>query len=85
MKEITALANTLLRTQGEIVEYRPEEVGHRLDGLSLGRTRQNEGMFLLLGRDTSRLVHQLALAYGLSWDVKFCTGLPGLQGAQSWR
>jgi hypothetical protein len=69
VKEITALANTLLRTQGEIIEYRPEEVGHRLDGLSLGRTRQNEGMFLLLGRDTSRLVHRLALGYGVSWDV----------------
>lgn len=69
VKEITALANTLLRTQGEIVEYSPEEVGHRLDGLSLGRTRQNEGMFLLLGCDTSRLVHRLALGYGVSWDV----------------
>lgn len=68
VKEITALANTLLRTQGEIVEYRPEEVGHRLDGFSLWRTRQNEGMFLLLNRDTSRLVHRLALGYGVSWD-----------------
>ena len=76
VKEITSLANTLLRTQGEIVEYRPEEVGHRLDGLSLGRTRQNEGMFLLLGRDTSRLVHQLALAYGLSWDVNSAPDCP---------
>jgi hypothetical protein len=69
VKEITALANTLLRTQGEIVEYGPEEVGHRLDGFSLWRARQREGMFLLLGRDTSRLVHGLALGYGVSWDV----------------
>jgi hypothetical protein len=76
VKEITALANTLLRTQGEIVEYRPEEVGHRLDGLSLGRTRQNEGMFLLLGRDASRLVHQLTLAYGLSWDLNSAPNCP---------
>lgn len=76
VKEITALANTLLRTQGEIVEYRPEEVGHRLDGLSLGRTRQNEGMFLLLVRDTSRLVHHLALGYGVSWDVNSAPDCP---------
>lgn len=76
VKEITALANTLLRTQGEIVECRPEEVGHRLDRLSLGRTRQNEGMFLLLGRDTSRLVHRLALGYGVSWDVTFVPDCP---------
>ena len=76
VKEIASFANTLLRTQGEIVEYRPEEVGHRLDGLSLGRTRQNEGMFLLLDRNTSRLVHQLALAYGLSWDVNSARNCP---------
>jgi hypothetical protein len=76
VKEITALANTLLRTRGEIVEYKPEEVGHRLDGFSLGRTRQNEGMFLLLGRDTSRLLHRLALGYGVSWDVDSAPACP---------
>jgi hypothetical protein len=76
VKEITALANTLLRTQGEIVEYRPEEVGHRLDGFSLWRTRQNEGMFLLMNRDTSRLVHRLALEYGVSWDLNSGAACP---------
>ncbi len=79
VKEITALANTLLRTQGEIVEYRPEEVGHRLDGFSLWRTRQHEGMFLLLGRDTSRLVHSLAFGYGVAWDVNSQVGCPDCQ------
>jgi hypothetical protein len=79
VKEITALANTLLRTQGEIIEYRPEEVGHRLNGFSLGRTRQNEGMFLLLGRDTSRLVHRLALASGVPWDVNSVPDCPDCQ------
>jgi hypothetical protein len=69
VKELSILANTLLRTQGEIVEYSPEEVGHRLDALSLARTRQSEGMFLLLGRDTSRLAHRLALEYGPSLNV----------------
>jgi hypothetical protein len=67
VKEVTLLANTLLRTQGELVEYKPEEVGHRLDGFSLWRTRQKEGMFLVLSRDASRLVHRLALEYGVSW------------------
>jgi hypothetical protein len=79
VKEITALANTLLRTQGEILEYRPEEVGHRLDGFSLWRTRQNEGMFLLLSRDTSRLVHSLAFGYGVAWDVNSQVGCPDCQ------
>ncbi len=79
VKEISALANTLLRAQGEIVEYRPEDVGHRLDGFSLWRTRQNEGMFLLLGRDTSRLVHRLAFGYGVAWDVNSQVGCPECQ------
>ena len=79
VKEITALANSLLRTQGEIVEYSPEEVGHRLDGFSLWRTRQKEGMFLLLGRDTSRLVHRLALGYGVSWDPNSAEGCEDCQ------
>ena len=69
VKELAGLANTLLRTQGEIVEYQPEEVGHRLDGLSLGRTRQSQGMFLLLDRETSRLVHRLAAEYGQKWSA----------------
>src|ERR1017187_1827818 len=64
VKEITALANTLLRTQGEIVEYSPEEMGHRLDSFSLGRKRQTEGMFLMLDRYSSRLVHRRARASG---------------------
>jgi hypothetical protein len=73
VKEIASLANSLLRTQGEITEYSPEEVGHRLDGFSLVRTRQNEGMFLFLRSDTSRLVHRLALRYG-TWEVNSVVG-----------
>jgi hypothetical protein len=79
VKEITALANTLLRTQGEIVEYSPEEMGHRLDSFSLGRKRQTEGMFLMLDRDTSRLVHRLARASGVLWDVNSVPNCPDCQ------
>jgi hypothetical protein len=83
VKEITALANTMLRTQGEIIVYRPEEVGHRLDGFSLCRTRQNEGMFLLLNRDTSCLVHRLAVRYGVSWNVSSVPECPDCQELRS--
>jgi hypothetical protein len=79
VKDITGLANTLLRTQGEIVEYSPEEVGHRLDGFSLGRKRQTEGMFLMLDRDTSRLVHRLARGSGVLWDVNSIPDCPDCQ------
>ena len=62
VKEIRDLANTLLRSRGELIEYGPEEVGRRLDILGLQRTRSAAGMFLILSRDTRRLVHQLAQA-----------------------
>jgi hypothetical protein len=69
VKEITGLANALLRTKGDLSYYRPEEVGHRLDVFALARTRQQEGMFLLLGNNTSRLVHTVALEYGIAWNL----------------
>jgi hypothetical protein len=73
VKEIAALANALLRTQGEITEYSAEEVGHQLDVFSLWRTRHKEGKFLILNRETSRVVHQLALQLGVAWDVESAT------------
>jgi hypothetical protein len=68
VKEIAGLANALLRTQGELSEYKPEEVGHRLDGFALQRTRQGAGMFLLFSDNINRLIHTMALAYGVEWD-----------------
>jgi len=69
VKEIASLANALLRSQGELSEYKPEEIGHRLDGFALRRTRQPEGMFLVLSDKVSRLVHTLALEYGAAWNI----------------
>jgi hypothetical protein len=63
VKELAALANALLRSRGEFIEYNPEEVGHCLDMLGLHRTRSAAGMFLPLTSATHRRVHILARTY----------------------
>jgi hypothetical protein len=63
VKEIAALANTIIRARGENIEYSPEEVGHQLDTLQLFRTRTSAGRFLILGSAARRLVHRVAWDY----------------------
>jgi hypothetical protein len=63
VKEIAALANAILRSRGEFIEYNPEEVGHCLDMLGLHRTRSAAGMFLPLTSATQRRIHILARTY----------------------
>jgi hypothetical protein len=63
VKEIASLANSILRSRGEFIEYSPEEVGHRLDILRLQRTRGAAGMCLILTSDMRRFVHRLARTY----------------------
>jgi hypothetical protein len=79
VKEIAALANALLRTQGEIIEYTPEEVGHVLDVFSLWRIRQKDGMFLMLDRGTSKVVHQLVLQLAQAWNLDAASDCPDCQ------
>jgi hypothetical protein len=65
VQKITELTNTLLRARGEILEYRPEEVGRRMTRLGLSRHRNAAGQNLLLRRDICRHVHRLASVYGV--------------------
>jgi hypothetical protein len=76
VKEIGALANVILRSRGEFIEYGPEEVGHRLDILGLQRTRTAAGMFLILTRDMRRLVHRLARTYEVPSASNVARGCP---------
>jgi hypothetical protein len=81
VKEIADLANTLLRSRGELIEYRPQEVGRRLDILGLQRERSAAGMFLILTRDTRRLVHQLARACDVPSVAHVARGCPDCNAA----
>ena len=76
VKEIAALANTILRSRGEFVEYSPEEAGHRLDILGLQRTRTAAGMFLILTSATRRLVHGMARTYDVLSVANVVSGCP---------
>ena|ERR1022692_4549452 len=76
VKEIAALANTILRSRGEFIEYSPEEAGHRLDILGLQRTRTAAGMFLILTSAMRRLVHGLARTYDVLSVANVVPGCP---------
>jgi hypothetical protein len=83
VKEIGALANTILRSRGEFIEYRPEEVGHRLDILGLQRTRTAAGMFLILTSPTRRLVHGLARTYDVLSVANVVSGCPDCEAVSA--
>jgi hypothetical protein len=76
VKEIAALANSILRSRGEFIEYSPEEVGHRLDILGLQRTRTSGGMCLVLNSDMRRFVHRLARTYDVPSIANVVPGCP---------
>ena len=59
-KALTQLVNAVLRANGEIVEYSPEEVGWRLAGLGLYTHRMAGGNGIRFDRGFSRSVHNLA-------------------------
>jgi hypothetical protein len=83
VKEIAALANTILWSRGEFIDYSPEEVGHRLDILGLQRTRTAAGMFLILSGATRRLVHGLARKYDVPSVTNVVRGCPDCEAASA--
>lgn len=68
--------NALLRSRGEILEYRAEEIGWKLHGLNIPRHSSSSGRQVLLGRDTSQSVHRLAEAYSLPCTQRVEAGCP---------
>ena len=72
--DLADLANCLLRSRGEILEYSAEEVGWKLKGLDLVRHRTSSGSQIQFDRQTSQQVHRRARAYGLgSLRVETCS------------
>jgi hypothetical protein len=79
--EIAALANSILRSRGEFIEYTPEEVGHRLVILGLERTRTAAGMCLILTSAMRRFVHGLARTYDVPSVASVVSGCPDCKAA----
>ena len=63
--ELTRDVNTLLWSRGEFLEYRPEEMGWRLRAMKLPRHTDSSGRKIILGREMSLRIHQLARDYDL--------------------
>ena len=63
--ELAKDLNALLRSRGELIEYRAEEIGWKLKGLNIKRHSDRSGRQVLLDRGTSQIVHRLARAYDL--------------------
>jgi hypothetical protein len=78
--ELTPEVNTFLLTCGETRQYSREAVGLRVLKLGFTRKNTNAGTLLLLDRQTSRRVHQLAQSYGPKKSVPGC---PDCQPAQT--
>ncbi|HEV3386198.1 MAG TPA: hypothetical protein VG097_15365 [Gemmata sp.] len=70
--ELTPEVSTFLLCCGETRQYSREEVGKRVAKLGLSTKPTNAGTVLLLDRQTSRRVHQLALAYRIDKSVPGC-------------
>jgi hypothetical protein len=65
VSELTKKVNSLLRSRGENLEYRPEEIGWKLRDLDVPRHSNSSGRQVLLGKNTSERVHNLARLYDL--------------------
>ena len=70
--ELTPEVSTFLLCCGETRQYKREEVGKRVAKLGLSTKPTNAGTVLLLDRQTSRRVHQLAVAYRIDKSVPEC-------------
>jgi hypothetical protein len=65
VKDIAHSVNAVLRANGEIVEFSPEEIGWRLAELGLYTRRIRGGRGVRLDRELSRSVHALARRLGV--------------------
>jgi hypothetical protein len=74
--ELAKDVNALLRSRGEILEYRAEEIGWKLHGLNIPRHSSSSGRQVLLGRDTSQSVHRLAEVYSLPYIQRIEAACP---------
>ena len=74
--EITESVNAALRANGEVVEYSPKEVGWRLVTLGIYTRRIQGGKGVLLDREFSRSVHNLARRLGVQMSAPGFPGCP---------
>jgi hypothetical protein len=72
IKELTELANTLLRSRGQTLEYSPEELGIKLANTGILRIRRSAGMFVSFDRPNLHRLHELAQSLGWAKRMANC-------------
>jgi hypothetical protein len=65
VSRLTELANALLRSRGEILEYSAAEIGWKLRNLGFDRHRNGRGMVLRFSLENRILLHRRAEGWGL--------------------
>jgi hypothetical protein len=79
VSEFTTFVNVVLRANGEILEYSPEEIGRRIPAMGLFTKRRNRGNLIKLTRQISRLAHDLSRRYGVTTTPPSFPGCPDCQ------
>jgi len=74
--DFSEFVNVALRARGEILEYSPEEVGHRLAAMRIFTSRTGSGKVIRITREISRLAHDLKLRYGIATSPGSFPGCP---------
>jgi hypothetical protein len=72
IKELSELANTLLRSRGQTLEYSPEEFGIKLANAGILRICRSAGMFVSFDRANLHRLHQLARSLGVARKMAKC-------------
>ncbi len=83
VQDLTAQVNELLRSRGEILEFKPEEIGWQLRKLGIIRHSKSSGQGILLDRSTSQRLHQLARAHNVSGEQLSVTACLDCSGSQA--
>lgn len=82
VKELTKQANLSLRSNGELIELTPAEVGYKLASLGLFTRRCAAGKEVKLDRNLSRLIHDLACNLGVPMPEGGFPGCPDCREAR---
>jgi hypothetical protein len=81
VQELAKLVNVVLRANGEVIEFSPQDIGYRLRAMGLFTRRSAAGQALRLDRELSRLIHNLAQYYGIPTPPGGYPGCPDCEGA----
>ena len=82
VKKLSEFVNATLSAGGELAQFSPEEIGHRLAALSLFTSRMAGGMVIKFTREVNRQIHDLKRIYGVNTSPTSFPGCPDCEQAE---